>query len=733
MDFIGDKDKLSLSVASLRIVGKLLEENSDFSVIIKSSNSYEELMEKLKQWISSLIAINENVRLFLQKEKGGLESKYFERLEWSDYALVRLNDYYENEGHVFQDLNREEGKSVSRPFYNLWQASTCGKGKANAAFFIDFLQLLRQLNGKLKQDKPSRKSIQKWMSNHHNGLDEDFKAIREKNKQRIIKTVISQLDSGKLKSQRFRFEPGLSEDAKFKVALEWWDDYRFHLSFAARSPEMVNDYLDNSLREDTLKTLQDAAEVGIPIFINPYYLSLISVDITPDKTAADKSLRDYIFHSRELVEEFGKIIAWEKEDIVEPGKPNAAGWMLPAFHNIHRRYPEVAIFIPDTVGRACAGLCVSCQRMYDFQSGHFNFNLEKLKPKISWPDKMEVLLKYFEDDTQLRDILITGGDSFMNSDRSMKQILKAVLKMVKRKQEKNQARPDGEKYAEIQRIRLGTRLPAYLPQRITNEFVALLKEFKTKGAKFGIKQFVIQTHIQSAMEVTPELMQAVKMLLSAGWLVTNQVVFTSASSRRGHTAKLRKVLNEIGVIPYYTFSVKGFKENYYNFATNARMVQEMQEEKHYGKIPEHCLNDLVKLPEMPENSRQGMKEIRRKNNLLFLSTDRSVMNLPGVGKSMTFRVVGITDDGRRILEFEYDHNRKHSPSVNTNGKVDIVESKSITKYLDQMEEMGEKKSSYRSIWGYSVNVTEEVMPIYKYPEFNYTLTNKCTNNVSDKF
>jgi lysine 2,3-aminomutase len=309
----------------------------------------------------------------------------------------------------------------------------------------------------------------------------------------------------------------------------------------------------------------------------------------------------------------------------------------------------------------------------------------------------------------------------------MKQILDAVLSMVERKRDKNLGRPDGEKYAEMQRIRLGTRLPAYLPQRITKEFVAILKTFKAKGIKLGIKQFVIQTHIQSAMEVTPELKQAVEILLSAGWLVTNQVVFTSASSRRGHTAKLRKVLNEIGVVPYYTFSVKGFMENYHNFATNARLVQEMQEEKSYGKIPEHCLNDIVKLPEMPENSKQRMKEIKKKNDLLFLSTDRSVMNLPGVGKSMTFRVIGITDDGHRVLEFEYDHNRKHSPYVNTIGKVEIVESKSISKYLEQMEDMGEKKSSYRSIWGYSVNVTEEVMPIYKYPGYNYSLTEKCTN------
>ena len=44
---------------------------------------------------------------------------------------------------------------------------------------------------------------------------------------------------------------------------------------------------------------------------------------------------------------------------------------------------------------------------------------------------------------------------------------------------------------------------------------------------------------------------------AAGWIITNQLVFTTAASRRGHTAKLRKVLNDVGVLPYYTFTVKG--------------------------------------------------------------------------------------------------------------------------------------------------------------------------------
>jgi lysine 2,3-aminomutase len=103
----------------------------------------------------------------------------------------------------------------------------------------------------------------------------------------------------------------------------------------------------------------------------------------PTKNYDDAALRSYVFYSQNLVDTFGNIKAWEKEDQVETDKPNAAGWLLPEGHNIHRRYPEVAILIPDTIGRACGGLCASCQRLYDFQSGRFNFDMEALIPKAS--------------------------------------------------------------------------------------------------------------------------------------------------------------------------------------------------------------------------------------------------------------------------------------------------------------------------------------------------------------
>jgi lysine 2,3-aminomutase len=274
---------------------------------------------------------------------------------------------------------------------------------------------------------------------------------------------------------------------------------------------------------------------------------------------------------------------------------------------------------------------------------------------------------------------------------------------------------------------LGTRLPVYLPQRITPELADILGDFKRKAMQIGIKQFFIQTHFESPMEVTPEVRDAVKRLIKAGWTVTNQFVFSAAASRRGHAAKLRKVLNKVGILNYYTFTVKGYMENYSNFATNERAVQEQMEEKAFGVIDSKYDGEIREFHSNAETIEECMSSLLKKSGLLFLGTDRNVLNLPGVGKSLTFRTIGITRDGRRILEFELDHTRNHSPVMKQMDKVIIIESKSISEYLKELWDMGEETSDYESIWGYSVSETEPRTPLYEYPEYSYEVTREFTN------
>lgn len=628
------------------------------------------------------------------------------------------------DGREVSELSTGEQMPV-RTLELLWQFLTgrLENPEMRCDLFIDLFFQFKRLEGlELQPLTPQRVRIRsdRWPT----GLDPEVVEVRARNRERMLHLLVQKIENRKSTPSRFRFEEGMSYEDKYRQVSVWWDDFRFHLAMAVKSPSELNRFLGNSLSAETMYLLSKARKKGMPFFATPYYLSLL--DIT-GKAYDDETIRSYILYSPQLVETYGNIRAWEKEDVVEAGKPNAAGWLLPDGHNIHRRYPEVAILIPDTMGRACGGLCASCQRMYDFQSERLNFEFESLRPKESWDHKLRRLMAYFEEDTQLRDILITGGDALMSQNKTLRNILEAVYRMACRKRKANQARPDGEKYAELQRVRLGSRLPAYLPMRIDDQLVEVLKEFREKASAVGVKQFVIQTHFQSPLEVTPEAREAIRKILSAGWLITNQLVYTVAASRRGHTTRLRQVLNSLGVVCYYTFSVKGFSENYAVFTPNSRSMQEQQEEKLFGRMTEEQTAELDAALTGEGDTAGRIRRFMKKHRLPFLATDRSVLNLPAIGKSMTFRLVGITAEGKRILRFDHDRTRRHSPIIDRMGEIYIVENKSVAAYLRQLEKMGEDAEDYASIWGYTHGQTEPRFGLYVYPDFPFGVTDRVSN------
>lgn len=725
MTTIAELDRIAITVKSHRLLQRLLQENPRLEEIMRKAMNETEALVGVRNWILDEIRHRPDALAFYASKHPGREE--FEALEWKDYAAIRILDYIGNAGREFHDLNLRGELAVSNPFRLLWLAVHHGTGGARPGFFEDMLHLFRQFSGRSGRRLPDRQQVEEWMERYPSGLDPRIVKLREENRERILGLMIDRMDRGEISSRRFRFRDGMTRDEKMVRALEWWKDKRFHLSFAVRSPDLLNEMLGESLDPDTMKVLHEARDAGIPFFVNPYYLSLLHVRVPYFAIGADLAIRYYVTYSTQLVQEFGHIVAWEKEDLVEPGKPNAAGWVLPTRDSIHRRYPDVAILIPDTVGRACGGLCAVCQRMYEFQRGRLNFDLEKLQPDMTWPEKLLVLMDYFREDAQLRDILVTGGDALMSSNGSLEEILDAVYEMARRKREDNEHRPDGEKYAEMVRVRLGSRLPVYLPHRIDDDLVSILRAFKEKAWKVGIRQFVIQTHFEAPMEVTPEAREAVRKLISAGWTVTNQLVFTAPASRRGHSAKLRQTLNEVGVLPYYTFVVKGYMENNFIYAPVARVVQEEEEEKVVGRIPEVHRERLRDFPLEAERMVENIRALGKATGLPFLGTDRSVLNLPAVGKSLTFRTIGITRYGRRILEFDHDKTRPHSPIIDRMGKVVVIESKSVSEYLRQMDDLGEDTSEYQETFGYSLGETEPRMPLYEYPPYDFRVTEELTN------
>lgn len=637
-------------------------------------------------------------------------------------AATRILLSLQMEGITLQERSSDK-PIISNAFQILFNSLKYGHINATSDFYLDLYFLFRQLYSK-ELFLYTYSDLQQDMNRWPDGLDHSVLRVRRTRRHAILHHLLQHISNNPRQNSRYRFLSTDSEWNKLKKLVRWWNDHRFQLSMAARTPEEVNNLLEQSLSKSQMDILKDGYDQGIPIFITPYYASLLDVK---GNHFDDSTIRSYVLYSRELINQFGHIKAWEKEDSIEQGKPNAAGWILPNHYNIHRRYPEVAILIPDSMGRACGGLCALCQRMYNFQKGVLNFDLEKLKPKALFQEKIRELMLYFEQDTQLRDILITGGDALMSQTKTLEIILEEIYQMAQRKRQANAIREDGDKYAELQRIRLGSRLPVYLPQRITPELKLLLRTFKKRAESIGIHQFIIQTHFESPLEITPESRNAIRAIQECGWLVDNQLVFTTQASRRGHTAKLRASLNRIGVITYYTFTVKGFAENRSLYAPNSRSIQEMKEEKQYGLLTPEITHSLEHIQHQGIIDATKLTTLLAEHHLPFLATDRNVLNLPGIGKSMTFETIGITTKGQRILRFTHDSTRNHSPVIAEFPEIIITENRSIASYLRQLDQHGEDIMHYNTIWNYHRGETEPRFNIYRYPAYDYHVTNRISH------
>ena len=340
MSEIKKLDKIAITVKSHKQLKKLLKENPKFEEIMRNSKNETEALVGVRQWVLTELEKSPKALKFYESDEGGRD--LFEKLNWKDYAAIRLLDYIDNAGKKYVDLNLRGEVAVSNPIKLIWLAVNHGTGGAKPFFFEDMLMLFRQFSGTFKPEIPTQEIVFDWMERYPSGIDPRIIKLREENRDRIINILIQKLDSGEIKSKKYIFNEGMSQEQKFLQMLEWWKNYKFHLHFAIRKPKLLNEMLGNSLDPDTMKVLFRAEKAGIPFFVNPYYLSLLHVRVPYFAIGADLAIRHYIIYTEQLINEFGHIVAWEMEDEVKPGKPNAAGWLLPSQHSVHRRYPEVS-------------------------------------------------------------------------------------------------------------------------------------------------------------------------------------------------------------------------------------------------------------------------------------------------------------------------------------------------------------------------------------------------------
>jgi lysine 2,3-aminomutase len=223
---------------------------------MRNARNETEALIGVRNWVLKYLKERPNAYGFYKATEKGRE--VFEKLTWQDYAAIRLLDYIDNAGREYEDLNLRGEIAISNPIKLIWLAVNFGTGGAKPYFFEDMLYLFRQFAGTYQRKSPDKDNLTEWMERFPSGLDPRIVKLREENRERIINILIEKIDSGEIKSERYSFAPKLSHEQKFLQMLEWWDDYRFHLSFAVRSPRLLNELLGNSLDPDTMKILYNA-------------------------------------------------------------------------------------------------------------------------------------------------------------------------------------------------------------------------------------------------------------------------------------------------------------------------------------------------------------------------------------------------------------------------------------------------------------------------------------------
>jgi lysine 2,3-aminomutase len=250
----------------------------------------------------------------------------------------------------------------------------------------------------------------------------------------------------------------------------------------------------------------DEAEINqvvarYPMFINPYYLGLI-------KDKGDALYRQAVPSIEEIRECRGTPDPLNEEDLSPvPG--------------LTHKYPDRVLFL---VSGRCAMYCRFCNRKRKVGAAGM-VTKESIREGI----------RYIKSNKDIRDVLLSGGDPLMLSDNELFKILTEIRAI-----------------PHVEIIRIGTRVPCTLPQRVTPALVNMLK---------GFHPLYLNTHFNHPGEVTPESANACALLADAGIPIGCQTVLLKGVNDDAHVmGELMKRLTAIRVRPYYLFQadlVKG--------------------------------------------------------------------------------------------------------------------------------------------------------------------------------
>ncbi len=298
--------------------------------------------------------------------------------------------------------------------------------------------------------------------------------------------------------------------------------WQWQLQHATRTSRELSQLLE--LSEGERQAAERAEQAGFPISITPYYLSLID--------AADPQCP----------------IRRQVVPAAEEGRATPGDLRDPLGEEAHEVAPELVQRYPDRalllVSDRCAVYCRFCTRSRMVGAGGGPRSLDRLAPALD----------YLRAHAEVRDVIISGGDPLAMSTRRLVSLIEAVRSV-----------------PSVETIRLATRVPVVLPQRITDELIAALRPHHPLW---------VMTHFNHPKELTPESTAALRRLADGGFPVMNQTVLLRGvnDSAEVLTALFRGLVRE-RTRPYYllqTDPVSGTGHLRTKVSTGIELLEQLQ-------------------------------------------------------------------------------------------------------------------------------------------------------------
>ncbi|HOL16828.1 MAG TPA: glutamate 2,3-aminomutase [Bacillota bacterium] len=320
----------------------------------------------------------------------------------------------------------------------------------------------------------------------------------------------------------------------FGASAAEWADWRWQLKNRIHTTEVLQQFLHLTPSE-----IEEIKRTGTHYrwAISPYYLSLMDPD-----DPGDPIRRQAVPQLLEYTDTYGE------------SDPMGEAYTSPV-PAITRRYPDRLII---NVTNQCAMYCRHCQRRRNIGE----------KDLATPREQIEEALRYIRNNKEIRDVLLTGGDGFMLSNKSIAWLLEQL---------------DSIPHIEIKRF--GTRTPVTLPYRIDDELCAILSRHLP---------LYVNTHFNHPLEVTPAAREACLKLARAGVALGNQAVLLKGVNNDPYVMrKLNQELLKIMVRPYYLFHpkrVKGTSHFYVRVEEGLEIMEKLRGYTSGLAIPTYLIN-----------------------------------------------------------------------------------------------------------------------------------------------